>query len=245
MNLETFFAFAAILIGFVMIFLTGFTWVQQDKNKWPWSFQALLTAATLWLVAYSLNFVSGLITDKIFLTKVQYLGIVTLPVFWFLFSLYFVNQTHRVTRNFVVALFAIPTISIILIISNELHGWFWSSLGLATDNQITYVSTEYGIWFWFHTAYSYFMLLIGTVFMLRGVIRFSGRARRQALILASAVVFPWAANIIFLAGLNPFPAIDWTPFALALSCIGFIIAIFGYETAPWQSLEESNEAVGN
>lgn len=128
--------------------------------------------------------------------------------------------------------------------SNELHGWFWRDTGVQTDQGITYLATEYGIWFWVHTAYSYIMLLIGAIFILTGVIRFSGRARWQALILATAVVFPWGANILFLAGLNPLPAIDWTPFGLALSCVGFIAAIFGFDAAPWKTPDGEVEAVG-
>ena len=88
------------------------------------------------------------------------------------------------------------------------------------------------------------MLLLGATLMLVGVIRSSGRARWQGLILASAVVFPWAANILFLVGLNPLPAIDWTPFAIALSCVGFIVAIFGFDTTPWQTIDGNLEEVG-
>lgn len=244
MNLETIFASAAILIGFVMIFLTAFTWIQQDDTEWPWVFRAMLTSATIWLVAYSFDFIASNISDKLFLTKVQYLGITTLPVFWFLFSLYFVNQQHRLTKSLIITLLIVPTITLLLAYTNSFHQLLWTRTSLQEANGISYLSNQYGLWFWVHTTYSYILLLLGAIFMLVGVVRYSGQARWQALILAIAVAFPWIANVIFLAGANPFPAVDWTPFAGALSCVGFIIAIFGYDTAPWQSLEESTEPLG-
>ena len=235
MSQETFFATAAIFIGFVMIFLTGFTWVQQDRAAWPWTFRALLAAATVWLVAYSFDFIALTLTDKIALMRIQYVGITMLPVFWFLFSLHFVNQAHRLKASDISPLFVLPAITLLFAFTNDFHHWLWARTSLLNDNGIAYLSNQYGPWFWIHTAYAYILLLIGTIFMLRGVFRFSGHARLQALILTTAVFFPWIANVVFLAGLNPFPAIDWTPFSGALSCIGFMAAIFGFERLPWQA----------
>ncbi|KAA3642138.1 MAG: hypothetical protein DWQ07_24135 [Chloroflexi bacterium] len=233
MNQETILASAAIIIGFVMVFLTGFTWIQQDRTAWPWSFRALLTSATVWLMAYAFDFVSSSVSDKILLAKIQYLGISTLPVFWFFFSLYFVNQSQRLTRSLIFSALIIPVITTLLASTNEAHRLIWARTSLLTDNGIAYLSSEYGLWFWVHTAYSYVLLLAGTLFMMAGVFRYSGRARWQALILTLAVAFPWIANVIFLSGLNPVPAVDWTPFAGALSCVGFMIAIFGFDSLPW------------
>src|ERR671923_107257 len=73
----------------------------------------------------------------------------------------------------------------------------------------------HGFWFWIYLGYSYILLVVGTIFILRSFTRTKGLFRRQNFILLIAVLTPWLGNILYVFDLFPIPNLDITPFAFA------------------------------
>ena len=79
-----------------------------------------------------------------------------------------------------------------------------------------------------HVAYSYFLILIGTATLARGLRRFPPPYRRQtALIIAGAIV-PWAGNLLYLTRALPVTGLDLTPIAFTVSGACFTFGIYRY-----------------
>jgi two-component system sensor histidine kinase UhpB len=190
--------------------------------------QALLVlnlAACIWSMGYALEIATTNIGAKLFWAKVEYLGIVTIPLAWLIFAAQYTGSPAWIlnSRRNRILLGVIPATTLCLVWTNELHGWIWLNEGIRFDNSIPMLELTHGPWFWIQTAYNYLLLIIGSVWLIRAV-RGSTRLHQwQVGITLTAILFPWMVNLLYLSDLNPLPDIDWTPFAFVVS--GFLLTI--------------------
>jgi PAS domain S-box-containing protein len=105
------------------------------------------------------------------------------------------------------------------------------SLERATDPPICTRIPEillFSCWYWVHVVYSYFLISVGTLTLVRGLRRFPPPYRRQtALIIAGALV-PWIGNVLYLARVLPATGLDLTPMALTVSGAFFTWGLYRY-----------------
>src|SRR5262245_23382106 len=80
---------------------------------------ALSLAAGLWSFAYALELSTVGSPVALFWARVQYLGIMTLPVAWVIFALQYTNHQHWLSRRSLLALLVIPLTTQVLVWPNE------------------------------------------------------------------------------------------------------------------------------
>ncbi|HEY6554314.1 MAG TPA: PAS domain S-box protein, partial [Vicinamibacteria bacterium] len=79
---------------------------------------------------------------------------------------------------------------------------------------------------WVHVAYSYGLVLIGTLLMARRARGGPRLGRRQAGILIVAALAPWMANVVYVSGLSPFGNLDLSPFGFGVTSIAVAWVLF-------------------
>jgi len=72
-------------------------------------------------------------------------------------------------------------------------------------------------------AYSYLMMLLGSLLLLRALHFYPPHYRGQSLILLLSATFPWFGNLLYLSGNIPLQGLDPTPLCFALTGIVFAI----------------------
>jgi hypothetical protein len=124
----------------------------------------LLISAVLavfeWSLAYALELGSANLAVKTLWAKVQYIGIVIVPVGWLVFVLRYTGQDKWLTRRTVALLLIVPLITLSLVWTNEAHRLIWRVIALDTSGPSAMLELTYGPWWWLHTAYSYALLLM-------------------------------------------------------------------------------------
>jgi len=139
------------------------------------------------------------------------------PTTWLLFAITYTRRAHWITPRRLFLLAIEPVVTLALAFTNDSHGLIWSHYRLqVVDTFVVKVSTH-GSWFWLHTAYSYALLLLGTLLIFEALIRSRRLYRGQALALTIFALTPWLGNVLYLSGFNPFPHLDLTPFAFAMT----------------------------
>ncbi len=172
------------------------------------SFGMLLLAAAEWTASYSLEMACTTIEDKIVFSKGLYLGVVLVPGVWFLFTLQYTGRLQRV-RWPVVGLLAVELV-ITLTLAWSMHPLL-RTVALDTSGPFTTLSIDYGSWFWVHAAYSYVLLLLGTLVLGPVVLRSPFLYRRQIGLVLIGLLAPWVGNALYISGHSPFPGLDLTP----------------------------------
>jgi PAS domain S-box-containing protein len=211
----------------ISLILAVYTW-RRRQTTGAKLFSLMMLALFVWSLTYLIQILSPTLAAQAFWNKATYFGIVTTPIFWFLFSLEYTERKNWITRSRLVGLFIFPVITLLLIWTNAAHHLFWVTDGkLVQEGDILLRSAENGLWFWVHSLYSYFFILAGTVMVVRALLHWPSQYRGQMAWILLAVFAPWIFNIIQIFKLLPI-LIDLTPFAFTLTGIGMVFALFRY-----------------
>ncbi|HXV42896.1 MAG TPA: histidine kinase N-terminal 7TM domain-containing protein, partial [Anaerolineae bacterium] len=118
------YTFPILIAAAVSIILALSAW-QRRTTPGSKAFALLTLLLAEWLLGYALELGGVDLTTKIFWAKIQYLGIVSVPLLWLAFALQFTQQEKWLTpRNWLLA-GIIPLSTLLLTWTNELHGLIW------------------------------------------------------------------------------------------------------------------------
>lgn len=190
---------------------------------------AILTAAgAAWAAAYALELSAESLQTKLFWGEVKYFGIVPVAPAWLAFALAYASWEGWLTRRRNVALLAVePLLTLGLVFTNEYHHLMWSSAELNESGPFVLVKAAYGPWYWFHLAYSYMVVLAGTLVLLR-MLSSARLYRGQKVALLVGVTVPWLGNAIEVLDLSPIAHPDPAPFTFAVTGAAFAWALSRY-----------------
>ena len=175
----------------------------------------LMIAVTWWSAGQVLGTLFSDLDGKFLAAKVQYPGVVVVPTAWFLFCLQYTGDLRAVQRHWPV-LMVPPLIALGLALTNEQHGWIWAGARLVEVGDFVAWEIEYGSLFPLHRWWSYLLVSIGTLSLLRSLLASSWH-RRRALFVIAAPLFTLTANLVYLLPNSPIAWLDLTPTGFVFS----------------------------
>ncbi len=184
-------------------------------------FLILMAGVIEWTLTYAIELAVTDLGVKTLLAGVEYIGITTIPAAWLAFGLQYTGREKWLTRRNAALLVIEPVIVVLAALTNSSHHLLWSTVALGTTNSFVFLATTDGLLFWLHAAYSYALIVIGTLALVQAMIRSPQFYRGQVATLLSGIVAPWIANVVYISGVAWFPGLDPTPFAFALSGLAF------------------------
>ncbi|MBN1485405.1 MAG: PAS domain S-box protein, partial [Chloroflexia bacterium] len=207
--------------------LAPFVW---SRRSTPGALPAavFLLCVALWSGGYTLELALADPTQQIFWARIQYLGIAFIPLAWLAFALQYTHRERWLRWPYVLGALVVPLLTLALAWTNTspwtggLHHLIWSEIGRKGGPGFMVPDYTYGRWLWGHVAYSYAVMALGALLLLRALQRSPRLYRGQIATLLVGAMVPWLGNVLYLAGLNPFPLLDLTPFAFCLS--GLVLA---------------------
>ncbi|MCB8980122.1 MAG: PAS domain-containing protein [Ardenticatenaceae bacterium] len=215
MNLAvTMLAIAAVVLMTTAVIV----WPRRHTAYWIVPFLGLSTAVSIWLIGYALELSTAGLGGKLFWARVEYIGITFTPVAWFLFAYQFLNQ-KPFSSKMLLLLSIVPLSTILIIYTNNQHNLFWTQSVLDESGPAPMLVNTFGGWFWFHSAYSYLLILGGIALFVRTIKLYPQPFRWQSVVLIFSAALPLLGNIIYLAGFSPVAQFDLTPFMFALSAL--------------------------
>jgi PAS domain S-box-containing protein len=189
------------------------SWGKRGVIPFIW----LMIMLAIWSLAYALELSVLDLPTKNILVKFEFIGIIFTPVAAFLFGADYTGVDRWLTRRSLIMVCSLPVATFLLVLTNELHYLFYSSVRLDTSGPFPNFVGAYGLWFWIHSGYSYLLMLFALGMLVRAMIRAPRLYRSQANSMLIGMLAPWVGNAIYLAGLSPFPNLDITPFFFAFT----------------------------
>jgi PAS domain S-box-containing protein len=178
-----------------------------------------------WGISYILHLAATDVPTKFFWDRVMFLGVVATPIAWLTFAVEYIGRKAWINARRLAALSIVPLVTTIIIWTNESHSLFWTSIELVQEGGFLLLKTENGIWFWIHAAYTYLLIMIGLVLIVRALLHWPAQYRAQMLLVLISTLTPLIANVITIFKLLPI-VIDLTPFAFTITGIGMAYAMF-------------------
>ncbi len=211
----------------IAVYLTRYV-AQRRASPGAPALLVLVLAAGEWSTGYALELAATDLETKLFWAKVEYLGIVAVSPAWFLFAVQYSDRMRWLahSRRNQALLAIVPVLTLVFVWSNDAHGLIWSRTGLDAGGALLLLDVDYGPWFWVHSAYSYLLLLLGSIWFTAMLLRSSHLYRLQAGVAILGMLAPWVANALFLSRLGPVPDLDLTPFAFGLAGLAYAWSLF-------------------
>ena len=122
----------SIIAASTSLFIAFHAWQRRHAQGAYWLM--LLVGAIAWVAFwYSLEAaVDYHINAYVTLSKIEYIGLTFIPVFWLGFTLTFSNVERPLSRTMILLLAIIPALTTILAFTNEWHGLIWQQPTLDT-----------------------------------------------------------------------------------------------------------------
>lgn len=189
---------------------------QQSRLERPiaTSVVFLLLGGVWWCIGYLLEITVPDPFLKLLAYRAKFLGIVIIPVAWLVFAIYYTGREHWLSRRNLIALTIIPTITLTLAWTNELHHLMWYQNTIVDAGDFSVFDSDQAIWFWVHTVYTYITLTTGTLLLFRQFLEAKGQYRNQLGALLISVLFPYISGTISVFGST---MLDLAPIAFAIT----------------------------
>ncbi len=216
---------AAALAG---VFLTYFTWKKRYTRSATELF-LLMLSTTWWSLTQFIESITPILSQKIILSTISYLGIATGPVLFLLFVLRFTGSDKFLNKWSISLAFIIPVISCIMAITNSFHHLLWSDIYLIKSSIGALAIYERGVYFWVHVSYSYISLIFGMIILFRNIFLYKKIYSLQIRIIFLASILPMVGNLFYVLYPGIQNRVDFTPISFIVTGFFVIFAIFRYQ----------------
>ena len=220
-HLEYFIALAITVIAELVIFY----YIRKRGNKRSQlvtAFKLTMLCMMFWCIGLmvqilAINFIS--LDVAIYIDYFIYLPLALTPVALFFIAYIFIKK-HIEFKKWYLLLFIVPTITMIVLWTNDFHHLFY------IDYSVNTTTTVFGPYFLVHSIYTYGLFLVDILMLLITSIRKSSFLSKQSILIVIGTIIPIAVNVIGMTILEG--NIYTTPISFIVTIILFGIAILRY-----------------
>lgn len=182
----------------------------------------MLGGLAIWAFAYAMITLSPTIEAKVFWLKIENIGILTVPAFWFIFTLQYTRLDRWLNRYTGALFFIIPLTALTLLFIPDWFQYFYSSVHPFSEAGGPLVIVR-GPFYFAPLIQAYVFNLTGMGLLIWRFIQYRSIYRRQLLTLIGAVLIPLLVNVFYQLAPRVLPSFT---FSVDLTPISFTITAF-------------------
>ena len=186
------------------------------------AFLFTLGIMALWIIGTILEMDFRIITGKTYMLFINicYIGICLVPVAILALGKV-ILQSDWHPKPLHASFLVIPFVSIVVVFTNPHHNLFFINFSLLSSEAV------YGLYFYFHSIYSYSCIAAGVFFMILASARNRGFFSIQSLLVILGVVITAIPNVLYSFGVADLPfSISMAAFTATILC--FAVAFLKY-----------------
>jgi diguanylate cyclase (GGDEF)-like protein/PAS domain S-box-containing protein len=213
-------------VATAMAFVIGRKHHVPGRNAMVW----MLAGLAVWAFCYAMITISDSLDAKRFWLIMENIGILTVPAFWFIFTVQYAQVDKWLNKNIVACFFVIPLISLVMLFSNSWFHYYYSSVRPVSASGGPLI-IERGPFYLVAAIQAYLLNLAGTGVLIWRFIYYRNIYRKQLAVLVGAVLIPLIVNIFYQFAPKIIPAlsipIDLTPISFTVTAFLLSAGIFG------------------
>ena len=167
----------------------------------------------------SLVFADAWHLEPVYFDYFVYIGTCFLPVAFLFFSISFAKTKFKFKKPYLL-LFIIPITTLLVIWTNDYHHLFYVVYNVTTAD------TVFGPYFYVHSVYSYALLFISLIYLIRYTIKNSGFFSKQSILILIGSLIPICINFVGVLGIPM--TIYLTPISFTISALFFALAMIKF-----------------
>jgi signal transduction histidine kinase/CheY-like chemotaxis protein len=224
------YAFVLLIASIFCVMVIRLAWKRRNMVG-ALQLALMMGSIIIWTAAYAVELSAADLPTQFLMTKLEYIGILTVPAFWAGFVAQYTGQRGWFTGWKRIALILPPLLALICVWVPPLNSLIWSKISaeVGPGNALLFKSEKGPIFLGLIIPNAYVLLLIGTYLLVRTFRTASRLYRRQTLIMLLGAFAPWIANFLYITNLSPFGgALDLTPFAFTTTGLFISYGLFQY-----------------
>ncbi len=191
-------------------------------------FSLFMASITVYCLGYALEISSGTLERILFWTRIEYLGLTTIPAFWIIMALQYADGRKRFPVKVAVPLLCLSAAILAVHYTNDFHHLYYVSTSLNTEGPFPVIEIERGPWYYVQVAYVLSSIVFGALMFFRVWFASASSTRPQAALMLVGALCPGISSIFYLTGLTPY-GMDTTPFALVVTGLACALGLFRFK----------------
>ena len=175
------------------------------------SFAWVMLSISFWTFTYGLEVFLPSLPAKLHIILVEYIGIVSVPVFLFFFALEYTGRSHFLNTRIRALAWLVPIVTLLLVWTNPIHHFMWDMESVIAVNGLHLLNVRFGFFFWVHIIYSYGLLFLAGILLIMEFLQRPGVFRIQFGFVILGVLCPLVGSFLFVSNLSPIQNVDLTP----------------------------------
>jgi signal transduction histidine kinase len=234
-------AYIVILLGgvFISLLLMIRIWRFRDMPG-AYGLMVSVICSAEWSLTYAMEIIRPNMVEKIIWSKFEYFGISFVALGIFIFAMHYRGLGIWLTKMRIRFLLLFASLWVIAAFTNEWHHLLWAEMRFTNDLPFGPLQITHGPLFIFVVIFQYILITATTILFIQSAMRLENIYRHQARIMLIGMAFPWAANIMYVTGVNPLPSLDLTPIALTLTNLLISISFLRYRFMDLQPVAHSS-----
>lgn len=227
LNWAWIYGFSSFTAGFVSLAMAGYL-SPHWENKSARLLMLLTAATAIWSLSYGMELISPDTALKLWWVKLEYFGAAWVGLLIFCFIRTITGKKPLMKAGYFLLSLG-PVLVILMVLTNDHHHLMWQSARLDLTGRAPTLAYSRGAGFWGYVVFSYALILMATLVLIRALVSAGGIAGKQFRMLLIGVLCPWLANILYLFGFNELNHLDLTPAAFTISGIAFSRGLLKYQ----------------
>ena len=167
---------------------------------------AMSCAIALWSFCTIVSMYQTDLATLITWANIQSISLAVIPTGWLVFAVQYTGRERWLTSGVWRWLALEPVVFEVMIWTDRYHSLIRNANWLDTGGPFPIHLSTFAAGYWGHVGYSYILIAIGTVLLIKELVHsYHLLYRGQAIALICAVAAPWVANVVQLAKLSPIP----------------------------------------
>lgn len=191
---------------------------------------AMLLMLAVWSFGYAMITLVPEMAAKRFWLKFENIGILTVPVIWFIFTVQYARLDHWLNKRTGGLLFLVPAISLVILFSDRWFHVYYASLRPVSESVGPLVIGR-GSWYIVALVNSYIFNLMAMAVLLWCAVQYRNLYRMQTIALIGAVLVPLLFNVFYQLAPTVLPSfstrVDLTPISFTVSAAMIAFGVFG------------------
>ena len=206
----------------ILLFLLKYTLSRKNKKQLEKAFALIFVLLIFWMITSILQlYISNVFNvDPIYFDYIIGISGCFLSVAFFFLAIIFAKTKITFDKKYLL-LFIIPTISLLLLWTNDFHHLFYQEYSTNT------ASTVFGKYFYVHSIYNYILYAVSLFILLKYSIRNSGFFSKQAILIFIGTLIPLVTNFLGAMGIMSI-SLYITPITFSFTVMFYALAIFKF-----------------
>ena len=223
-----FFFITSFVAAGLSAFLAAVAW-RQRAVRGAREFAYLMLAILGWTFAVGWGMMAVSPQGNFIWAVVRMAMVIATPVCWLVFALKFSDHAGWLKKPNIILVSIIPFISLVLMATTWRHELFLTGIDyLRVGPYLIDETWHLGPWFWVNLVYSYTLILIGDLFLVKEALLLVKLYRCQAVALLVGTFFPLITNIAYTFHMIPKLVVNYDPFGFVFAGLAFSLGLFQY-----------------